>query len=81
MSRMSSKCSNCDFCKRVYFKGWFNFLVRRSIFYCEFCKKLVNADDVCENRQRTKADCNLTAERLDSVIKDIEWLKEYFGDV
>ena len=73
MSRANNSCKNCKYCKQLCLKGAFSFWECNK-WYCAHFNKIINAESVCDNWQKEKRHYDLSAERFDNVIKDIEWL-------
>ena len=80
MTKRKNKCNNCEFCKGVYFEGYYKYWIFRNIYYCVTLNKIIDVDDGCEQWRKRKPHYDFSAERFDGVVKDIETLAEYFGD-
>ena len=73
MNRAKNKCKDCNACKQLYEKGFYSYWYCNS-FYCATLNKLVDGNNVCENWQKQERNYDLSSDRFDKVIKDIEWL-------
>lgn len=80
MTKRKNKCNNCEFCKRVYFEGYYRYWHFRKIYYCVKLNKITDVDDGCEQWRKSKPCYDFSAQRFDGVIKDIEAIAEYLGD-
>lgn len=80
MTRRKNKCNNCEFCKRVYFEGYYRYYYFREIYNCAMLNKIIDVNSNCEQRRKRNIRYDFSAERFDGVIKDLETLAEFFGD-
>lgn len=80
MSKTKNNCRGCGACRRIYYKGYFGFCAYRDMYYCAEHNKVINLDCGCERKRTKKPSYDFSAERFDDVIKDIEFLMDYYGD-
>lgn len=78
MTQAKNKCRNCNACKQLYEKGFYLYWSHNR-FYCTTLNKLIDVNNVCENWQKKKQNYDLSSERFDNVIKDVEWLIDRIG--
>ena len=72
-------CKHCDNCKRLYRFEYGNF--RTAIYFCTARNCVTLRGDSCENWQkRVKVD-DLSPQRIDGVIADVERLGELLSDI
>ena len=72
MDKMN-KCKYCGYCKRVYVMFGCEYL-RRKVYFCTLSNTPISGDGGCENRKVRKQKNDLSAQRFDAVIDDINRL-------
>lgn len=78
MATKTNKCKSCDYCKSVYVMFGCEFF-RRKTYYCTIQNKPISVYDGCENLKARKTEYDLSLQRIDSVIDDIEFIFNYFN--
>lgn len=76
----NNKCIRCNACKQVYYKGRVAFWVYRGPYYCTVLNKLTDVNGGCEQWRKKVYKYNLSKQRFDGVIKDVQWLIDNMSD-
>lgn len=79
MIMLKRVCRTCGCCKRLYGKFGCN-LIPAKDYYCAERKEIICLDGSCKDWQKKNNKKDLSATRLDSVIKDVQRLKELLKD-
>ncbi len=74
---MGRICKNCNACRRIYRKGGY-FFRKDKMLYCSFSKEMIKAEGRCAHWSKKRAVYDLSSQRFDGVIEDIEFLLKYF---
>lgn len=72
-------CINCNLCKGMYQNSQV-FFFKRETYLCLLGNKIVDKSDSCDNWQKREYNYDVSVERIDEVIKDVEWLLDNMPD-
>ncbi len=72
---VTKKCRNCSECKPLYTKGEFAFWDHND-YYCARQDKMTSPNDVCSCWQKRERTCDVSVQRIDEVIADLNFVKE-----
>ena len=78
---MSGKtCSNCRMCARIYRK--FYLYSKYKLLYCTYAQAITKPNDTCGQWQRKpcRPGIDLSPQRFDAAVKDIERIKQILKD-
>ena len=73
------KCGNCNACKTMV-EGPFYWFLRRGVYYCDVYEKIIDYNGCCENWSSKKKGYDLSSQRFDKVMGDLELLKVLLKD-
>ncbi len=76
---ISHVCEQCNNCKRLYRFEYRKYPNKR--FYCTVRNSITTRDDSCENWQRRVIADDLSPQRIDGVMADVERLGELLSDL
>ena len=75
-NKKNRNCKTCNYCKTLYVRYGVRYW-REKELYCALHEKLVCRDDGCEIWQEQKTEYDLSSQRFDSVIDDINALMNW----
>ncbi len=76
MKTTIKKCRNCFAYRQMYDRFVVSFWKNKE-YYCTFHHKMIDRDGVCENWQKAKPNYDLTTERIDAAIRDVQIISDY----
>lgn len=77
---MSKACKYCDMRKAVYRITWYRYS-KYTLYYCTKHNRIVSNAETCEHFKPRKNTVDLSVQRFDNAIKDIEFMIGYLKDV
>ncbi len=71
-----NNCKKCFAFRRLYSRLNVYFWENKT-YYCAFHKKLIDGDCACENWQKENVSYDLSTERIDDAIRDVQIIADY----
>ncbi len=77
--KVTKKCRNCSEGRALCRKWEFGFWQERE-YYCTLQNKVTKPDNVCPCWSKKETNYDVSAQRIDTVIEDVKFIKDNVGN-